>query len=77
VESGAAIMFFQETKCESFDHYFIRNFCPKHFYQFVFSPSVGASGGVIVLWNSSEFSGKVFEIHRSAIRIAFSSADTT
>jgi hypothetical protein len=37
---------------------------------------VDASGGIIVLWNSSVFYGKVFEIHQSAIRIAFSSADT-
>jgi hypothetical protein len=42
----------------------------------VFSPSDGASGGLIVLWNSSVFSGHLLEIHRSAIRICFSAQHT-
>ena len=52
-ESQCAIICLQETKCENFDHSFIRTFYPKRFDRFVFSPSVGASGGIIVLWNSS------------------------
>ena len=70
-ESQCAIICLEETKCESFDHSFIRTFCPKRFDRFVFSPSVGASGGIIVLWNSAIFEGVLQEITRSAIRINF------
>jgi exonuclease III len=52
-ESQCAIICLQETKRQDFDHSFIRSFCPKRFDHFVFSPSDGASGGLIVLWNSS------------------------
>ena len=54
-ESQCAVVCLQETKCEDFDHSFIRSFCPKRYDRFMFSPSVGASGGIIVLWNSSIF----------------------
>ena len=70
-ESQCAIICLQETKRESFDHSFIRTFCPKRFDRFVFSPSVGASGGIIVLWNSAIFEGTLQEITKSAIRINF------
>jgi exonuclease III len=75
-ESQCAVICLQETKCQDFDHSFIRNFCPKRFDRFVLSPSDGASGGLIVLWNSSSLSGQLLEIHRSAIRIYFSSQYT-
>ena len=58
-ESQCAIICLQETKCENFDHSFIRSFCPKRFDRFVFSPSVGALGGIIVLCNSSIFYGQL------------------
>jgi exonuclease III len=75
-ESNCSVICLQETKCENFDHSFIRSFCPKRFDQFVFSPSVGASGGIIVLWNSSIFDGTLLEIHRSAVRVLFTSKHT-
>jgi exonuclease III len=52
-ESNCYVICLHEKKCEKFDHSFIKSFCPKRFDQFAFSPSVGASGGIIVLWNSS------------------------
>jgi exonuclease III len=58
-ESNCVVICLQETKCESFDHSFIRSFCPKRFDIFVFSPSIGASGGFIVLWNNSIFTGTI------------------
>jgi hypothetical protein len=76
-ESNCAIICLQETKCESFDHSFIRTFCPKRFDRFAFVPSIGASGGIIVLWNSRVFMGTLLETTHSAIRIQFSSAHTT
>ena len=65
-ESQCTIICLQETKCETFDHSFIRTFCPKRFDRFVFSPSVGGSGGIIVLWNSSVFDGQ--QIGRASSR---------
>jgi hypothetical protein len=43
------------TKRSSFDHSYIKKFAPKRFDKFAFSPSVGASGGIFVGWNSSIF----------------------
>jgi hypothetical protein len=63
----------QETKCEFFDQRFIRKFCPKRFDSFAYSPSVGASGGILVLWNSSVFSGSLQQIERFAVSIQFTS----
>ena len=56
-ESECDIICLQETKCESFDWKLIRKFCPKRFDSFAYSPSVGASGGILVVWNSSVFQG--------------------
>lgn len=39
----------QETKREHFDDPFLRNICPPSFDKFVYLPSVGASGGSIVI----------------------------
>jgi exonuclease III len=72
-ESCCDIICLQETKCESVDWRFIRKFAPKRFDNFVFSPSVGASGGMIVLWNSSVFSGQLSEIQRFGIILNFTS----
>ena len=72
-ESQCAIICLQETKCEDFDHSFIKTFCPKRFDRFVFSPLVGASGGIIVLWNNTIFKGNLLEVHKSAIKINFTS----
>jgi hypothetical protein len=47
-------------------------FAPKGFIT-LFSPSMGASGGIIVLWNSRVFTRNLLEITNSAIRINFSS----
>jgi exonuclease III len=76
VESGCAIACIQETKKESFDRKFIKGCCPKQFDTFAYSPSVGASGGILVVWKSSIFSGLLIETKRFGIIISFSSAHT-
>ncbi len=63
----------QETKRSSFDHSYIKKFAPKRFDKFAFSPSVGASGGILVGWNSSVFGGSDIVIERFAINITFTS----
>jgi exonuclease III len=56
-ESGCDIICLQETKREHFDLQYVKKFCPKKFSKFLFVPSVGASGGIIIIWNGSTFSG--------------------
>ena len=53
VESGCDIVCLQETKRETFDLQYIKNFCPPAFDAFEFLPSVGASGGLITIWKSA------------------------
>jgi exonuclease III len=48
-ESDCDIICLQETKCENFDWRLIRKFYPKRFDSFVFSPLIGALGGIIIL----------------------------
>jgi exonuclease III len=72
-ESQCSIICLQETKMEFFYHRIIKKFCPKHFDNFVYSPSVGASGGIIVLWNSSIFAGALVEIQRFSVVVNFTS----
>jgi exonuclease III len=66
-ESNAHIFCLQETKKESFDLQFIRNFAPKKFDKFDYCPSVGASGGILVCWASKFFSMITLEKHSFAI----------
>lgn len=54
-ESACAIFCLQETKREHFDMAYIRNFAPKRFDHFDYSPSVGTSGGILVVWNALVF----------------------
>jgi exonuclease III len=58
-ESNCNIMCLQETKRETFDSSYLKNFCPRRMNQYVFSPSVGNSGGLITICNSSVFSGRL------------------
>ena len=43
-------LFIQETKMEEIDDQIIRSICPWSSFQFVTSPSVGASGGILLVW---------------------------
>jgi exonuclease III len=75
-KTACSIICLQETKREHFDHSYLRKFCPKRFDKFAFHPSVGASGGIIVIWNSSVVSGVVIASLPYAITIEFSSTMT-
>lgn len=52
---------------------FIRKFAPRHFDCFDFIPSVGASGGILVLWNSANFKGVVLDKKSLGITLNFAS----
>lgn len=56
-EWSASIVCLQETKRESFDSGYIKKFCPRGLDKFEFSASVGASGGLVVVWNLVRYDG--------------------
>ena len=58
-ESGCDVICLQETKKELIDTVYLKNFCPNHFDSFAYVPSVGNSGGSIIIWKSSELTGNV------------------
>jgi exonuclease III len=72
-ESNCDIVCIQETKRESFDDQHLRNFCPKKLNKFEFIPSVGASGGIIIIWNGSLFNREVDFQNEFSLSIKFTS----
>ena len=75
--SGCSVLCIQETKRESFDLAFIKTFCPKRFDKFVFSPSVGASGGIITIWNSSVFVGTPWHANSYVVGVSFEATQSS
>ena len=72
-DSFCDIICLQETKRETFDDAYIRNFCPPSFDQYVVLPSVGASGGAIVISKSSLFLGSLVFHNSFALFVEFNS----
>ena len=70
-ESNCSIVYIQETKMEFIDHRILRKFLPRRFDNFVYSPSVGASGGILVAWCSSSFNGSLIETQKFGIIVNF------
>jgi exonuclease III len=61
-ESSCDIICLQETEREYFDKAYLRKFCPRQYDKFHFHPSIVCSGGTIVIWHGTRFSGEmVFE----------------
>ena len=77
ISSGSCLVIcLQETKHATFDVAFVKLFCPKKFDKFEVLPSQGASGGLIVLWDSSVFFGSVFYSESFALGVQFTSMHT-
>ena len=72
-ESDCNILCLQETKRETFDTAYIKNFFPSRLNKFAFLPFVGASGGLLVAWNGSQFSREVIAQNRFSLSIQFTS----
>ena len=68
-ESGCAILCLQETKREHFDLEYIKKFCPRRFTKFAFLPCVGASSGLLVVWNEVVVSGETLFQNEFSISI--------
>ena len=71
--SGCDIVCLQETKKSSFDMAFIKSCCPSSFDEFAHIPSNGASGGLIIIWKSSVFSGLIMNCQPFVISVHFTS----
>ena len=76
-ESASSVICLQETKKETFDISFIRKFAPRRFDHFDYVPSVGASGGILVLWNSAVFSGIVTDKQSFGLTVSFTATHTS
>jgi exonuclease III len=70
-ESNCDIICLQKTKRESFDLEYIKKFCPRKFNKFEYLPSVGASGGIIIIWCSSLFTGTLAFQNEFSISVQF------
>jgi hypothetical protein len=68
-ETSCVALYLQETKRSSFDINYLKNFFHRRFSHFSFSPSDGASGGLLTVWNGNLFSGTVIDTHRFALTI--------
>jgi exonuclease III len=73
VESLCDVVCFQETKKEAPDLQFLKNVCPPNLNNFVFLPSVGASGGIIVAWKGALFSRHMVFSNEFALTVEFHS----
>lgn len=74
--TGCSIVCLQETKWDIFDAAFVKLFCPKKLDKFAFVPSIGNSGGMITVWNSSVFTGSVVFSESFALGVNFISTQS-
>jgi exonuclease III len=58
-ETGCDIVCIQEIKREMFDQAYIKKNCPNVFDSFFFIPSLGSSGGSIIIWKGNKLQGEV------------------
>lgn len=70
-ECAAYVVCQQETKRESFDQAYISKFCSRHLNKFAYSPSLGASGGLLICWSDGLFSGELIDYNEYAITMNF------
>lgn len=70
-ECSASIVCLQETKRDYFDDDYIKKFCPRSLDKFSFAPSVGDSGGLVVIWNSARYIGTLIHSNSYAITMKF------
>jgi exonuclease III len=75
--SGCAVICLQETKKDVFDLQFIKSCCPPDFDEFVYVSSTGASGGLIIIWKGSIFSGLVMHCEPFALSVHFTSTQSS
>ena len=52
----------------------VQNFCPRRLSKFEYLPSVGASGGLIIVWNDQVFQGQLYHSNNYSIFVSFTSS---
>jgi hypothetical protein len=62
-----------KTKESVIDSNFLKNIYPRRYNKFVFYPSDGASGGLLIVWNGTLFDGVVIDSNRFAITVQLTS----
>jgi hypothetical protein len=72
-DAGCEVVCLQETKKEFFDLAYLKNFCPAPFDSFAFVPSMGNSGGFVIIWKSSRLTGNVIFQNNYAQSVEFTS----
>jgi hypothetical protein len=72
-DASCDVICLQETKKEFFDSAYLKNSCPAHVDSFAFVPSVGNSGGSVIIWKSSKLSGNVIFQNNYAQSVEFTS----
>lgn len=70
-ESACQIVCLQETKRETFDPFYLKKFCPRYLDTFSYFPSVGASGGILTIWNSSILDGTTVQVNAYSVTVKF------
>jgi exonuclease III len=70
-ESCCSVFCIQETKLETVTALHLKKLAPKRFSNFAFSPSIGASGGILIGWNESLFQGTIREINAFSVTVEF------
>ena len=70
-ESGCSIVCLQETKRGHFDTPIISQLISKRLDKYEFVPFIGASGGILVAWNGSLFTGNLIDSKTFGITLKF------
>lgn len=73
-ESPCHILCLQETKREHFDSFYLKKLCPRNLDRFYFTPSIGAFGGLITIWNSSMFTASLVQANNFVVTVKFDCA---
>jgi hypothetical protein len=73
IESCCVAFCFHENKRSVIDSNFLKNIYPRRYNKFVFYPSDGASGGLLIVWNGTLFDGVVIDSNRFAITVQLTS----
>jgi hypothetical protein len=67
------ILFASRRQRDSFDISYLKKFCPKAFDSFAFIPSIGSSGGSIIIWKGNKLHGDVIQENEYAQTVQFMS----
>jgi hypothetical protein len=67
------VLCLQETKRSTFELSYLKIFSPTQLDSFIFTPYIGASGGILTVWNGNLYTGGTFRINAYANTIKLTS----